>query len=343
MSRLRNLLIILALILGVGLLIPGSQAVTTKGSSLKFNSKKHTLYNPKTETIKDILTLAGSVSTDQVATIRFQNSGKLVWVGVKVGDKVKRGQAIASLDRAELRKNLATQFNDYRTELSKFTDTRDTYKDKVITDTIKRILDRTQYSLDNSVIDYELTDMAIKESILVSPIEGVVTAIDQPFAGGNITPATATFTIINPNNLYFQSEIDQEIVTQVHNGQSATITLDSYPNQTIDSKINYIAFTPVQGQTSTVYEIRFDLPLKNTDLAYRIGMDGDSKVTLASANNVLTIPTDAINDDNGQNYVYVKSNNELVRKNVEIGIESDTTIQIIKGLSTHDQVAIIQR
>jgi RND family efflux transporter MFP subunit len=347
MTRLSSILVFLALFLGVVLLLPQIQAATTKGATLKYDAKKTTLYTPRTESIADTLTLTGSIETDQIASLRFQNSGKLVWVGVKVGDRVKKGQAIASLDKAELRKNLATQFNNYRKSLSEFNDTQDKYKPEkdalLVTDTIQRILDRTQYSLDNSVINYELTDMSIKEATLISPIDGVVVALDQPFAGSNVTPATATFTIVNPNNLYFKSEIDQDIVTKVTIGQAATLELDSFPGEIVNSKINYIAFTPVSGQTSTVYEIRFDLPLKNDKLTYRLGMDGDVDIILSQADNTLTIPTDAVNDDNGQRFVYIKSDKELIRRDIKTGIENDITTQVIEGLAPDDQVAVTQK
>lgn len=308
-----------------------------------FNPKKNIIYTPKIQTIKDELILAGSIDSDQVANLHFQNSGKLVWVGVKVGDKVRRGQAIASLDKELLKKNLATQFNNYRTQLSQFTDTQKQYKDTVITETIQRILDRTQYSLDNSVINYEITDMAIKESVLVSPIAGVVTSVDQPIAGVNVTPLNANFVIINPNSLFFKSEIDQEAVTKIKNGQEATLRLDSFSDSEIKSKIIFIAFTPVEGQTSTVYQIRFELPLQNQDLVYRLGMDGDANLILNQSDNATTIPTDAVNDDDGQKYVYLKQGNKLVRRNVTVGIETDTDTEIKEGITQNDQVVVIKK
>lgn len=311
-----------------------------------FNPKKDTIYTPKIQTIQDKLTLAGSIDSDQIANLHFQNSGKLVWVGIKIGDRVKRGQAIASLDKEQLKKNLATQFNNYRTQLSQFNDTQEQYKtvkqNLLVTDTIQRILDRTQYSLDNSVINYEITDMAIKESVLVSPIAGVVTSIDQPLAGVNITPV-ASFIIINPNSLFFKSEIDQEAVTKIKDGQKAILNLDSFPDSSIESKITFIAFTPVEGQTSTVYQIRFELPLKNSDLIYRLGMDGDATIVLNQSENALTVPTDTINDDNGQKYVYLKENNNLTRRNVTIGIETDTDTEIKEGITQNDQVIAITK
>jgi macrolide-specific efflux system membrane fusion protein len=347
MSKVKYLLIFLAIFLAVSIVITKPQAATVKGSTLKFDAKNDVIYNVKLDKIQDSLNIAGSISTDQIAALRFKNSGKLVWVGVKVGDKVRKGQAIASLDKVELQKNLQTQFNNYRSQLSTFDDTQDQYKSAkdnlLVTDTIKRILVRTQNSLDNSVINYEISDMALKESVLTTPIEGIVVSVDQPFAGSNITPATATFTVINPNSLYFKANIDQETITKLKVDQPATIRLDSYPDDTIDSKISFISFTPVTSETSTVYETRFVLPGQNIDFGHRIGMDGDVNIVLSQAENVLTVPTDAVNDDNGQKYVYFKEGNNLVRKNISIGIENDISTQVTEGLTQNDQVVVIEK
>ncbi|HWS49119.1 MAG TPA: efflux RND transporter periplasmic adaptor subunit [Candidatus Methanoperedens sp.] len=304
------------------------------------NPQKDTVVNVETKAIKSELILAGSVSASEIASLRFQNSGKLVWVGVKVGDRVKKYQAIASLDKEQLRKSLQTQFNNYRSNLSQFWDKQDEYKDTVISDTVQRILDRTQYSLDNTVISYEIADMAIKESTLYSPIAGVVTDVEQPLTGTNITPATATFTIINPESIYFKSEIDQEEVTKIKVGQSATIRVDAFPDVSFESEITYISFTPVAGQTSTVYEIRFKLPVDNQNLSYRLGMDGDAQITINQQDNALVIPLDSLNDDNGKSYVWVKAEKGLIKTYVTTGIENDTEVQILEGLNSNDSVVI---
>jgi macrolide-specific efflux system membrane fusion protein len=324
-----------------------NQKISAKTSVGKINPQKDLVLSPKIENIADTLVLAGSVDTDQIASVRFQNSGKLVWVGVKVGDRVKKWQALASLDKNELKKNLQTQYNDYRTQLSEFQDTQDTYKSTrekyLVTDTIQRILDRTQYSLNNSVIDYEISEMTVKEATIYSPIEGIVVAIDQPLPGANITPATATFTIINPEGVYFKANIDQESVNKIKVGQDASLNVDAFPERTLKSQISYIAFTPVSGQTSTEYEVRFNLPINNQELNYRLGMDGDASIIISQADSALTIPTDAIHDDNGQYFVYIKENQKSVRRNVKIGIENDSSTQIIEGLNPNEQVVITQK
>lgn len=312
-----------------------------------FDSKKEVIVNPKRETIKEEITLTGSVDASTKSNLQFKTSGQLAWVGVKVGDKVKKYQAIASLNKEELKKGLQADFNNYRSALATFDDVQDKYKyekeNLILTEEMKRILVRSQNTLGNSVINYELQDLAIKYATLYSPISGIVVAIDEPNSGVNITPASATFTIIDPTSIYFKAQIDQEDVNRVKIGDKTTIKLDSFPQESIESEVTYISFVPISGQTSTVYEIRFKLNgVDNQDLKYRLGMDGDAIISLKQVENSLTVPIEAVSQDENNYFVFVKpaDSNQLVKKNITTGIETDTTIEILEGLTENDQVVI---
>ena len=344
-KHLKNIIIIGAILLIGG---TGVFKITAQNQDqLKFDTKKEITVTPKKETIKEQITLTGSVDAAVKANLQFQTSGQLAWVGVKVGDRVKKYQAIASLNKEVLKKQLQADFNSYRSALATFDDTQDKYKTEkdnlTLTDDMKRILVRSQNTLDNSVINYELQDLALKYATLTSPINGVVTNVEQPNSGVNITPASATFSIIDPASIYFKAQIDQEDVTRVKIGDKTTITLDSFPGEEFDSEITYISFTPVSGQTSTVYEIRFKLVGDdNQDIKYRLGMDGDAVISLQEINDALVLPLDAIHQDKDEPYVFIKSNDSqtLTKKIIKTGIETDTTVEILEGLSENDQVVI---
>lgn len=308
----------------------------------KFNTKTETTIAPIRKNISEEITLSGSIDAASKAELRFQTSGQLAWVGVKIGDKVKKYQAIASLNKAELKKQLQIDFNNYKTTASNFYDTSDKYKDTVIDTEMKRILERSQNTLDNSVINYELGDLAVKYATLTTPIAGVVVAVDQPSSGINVTPASSSFYIIDPKTIYLKSQIDQEDVVKIKVGDKTSIKLDSFPDQTFESKITYISYTPVSGQTSTVYEVRFELPSDNDDLKYKIGMDGDAVISLKENQNSLVVPIDALTQTESESYVLVKNpdNNQLIKKIVKTGIETDIEIEILEGLSENDQVII---
>lgn len=337
----------LILIVGLALLVlfGGYSLVRNsgKGTALKINPKKAQTTKVQKGDITQYLTLAGKVDAERFVNLQFQTSGKLAWVGVKEGDSVKKWQAIASLDKAELQKQFQKTMNNYLTNRWNFEDVQDKYKqtkeDRLVTDEIKRILERTQFSLENSVLDVELADLTMKYATLVSPISGIVTSVDQPYPGVNIIPSGANFTVIDPSSIYLRSEIDEEDVTKVKVGQSTLIVLDSFPDQEIESKITSIAFTPIEGQTSTVYQIKFTLDLSNSDLKYKVGMNGDAKIKLAEVSDVLNVPIEAVFEENNEKFVYLKSEKGKIEKRVvKTGIENDTDIEITEGLKGDETV-----
>ncbi|MDD2483172.1 MAG: efflux RND transporter periplasmic adaptor subunit [Candidatus Shapirobacteria bacterium] len=315
--------------------------IKAKNDSQKFNSKTETLINPEKKNLTEVITLAGSINAASKAELKFQTSGQLAWIGVKVGDKVKKYQSVASLNKDLLKKQLEIDFNNYKTTSSSFYDTNDQYKDSVITTEIKRILERSQNTLNNSVASYELGDLAIKYSNLFSPISGIVVAVDQPDSGINVTPANNIISVVDPQSIYFKSKIDQEDVVKIKVGDKAKIIIDSFPDKVFESKITYISFIPVIGESSTVYEVRFELPKENEDLLYRLGMDGDVDIILKEISNALTLPIEAISQEQDQNYVLtIDQNKKIIKKTVKIGIETDTEVEILEGITENDQIVI---
>jgi macrolide-specific efflux system membrane fusion protein len=306
-----------------------------------FNSKIDTVVHPQKQDIIEQLTAAGSIDATNKANLQFQTSGQLAWLGVKVGDKVKKGQAVASLDKSSLQKQLQIDFNNYKTTASTFYDTTDKYKDSILTTDLQRILERNQNTLDNSVINYELGDLAIKYSNLVSPFNGIVTDINQLTAGLNIFPTASTISVIDPKSIYFTAQIDESDIPKLKIGDTTSVNLDSFPSDNFDSTVTYIAFTPVAGQSSTVYEVHFSMPQNDDNLKYRLGMSGNAIINLSESKNALTLPIEAVQQENDINYVYLKGdNNQLVKKNIKTGIETDTNIEVLEGLSENDSVVI---
>jgi len=342
-----KLIIFVVLIAAAGVFF-SVRAQSNKDTKTEFNPKTETIISPTIQDIQEKITLTGSVDALSKANLQFQTRGQLSWVGVKVGDTVKKYQAIASLNKEVLKKQLQADFNSYRSALATFDDTQDKYEDEknndTLSDEMKRILVRSQNTLDNSVINYEIQDLAIKYATLTSPIDGIVTQVEQPNSGVNITPSSATFTIIDPSSIYFKAQIDQEDVTRVKVGDKAEIKLDSFPDEIFDSEITFISFTPVSGQTSTVYEIRFKLVNddNNSSLRYRLAMDGDVSIFLNKSENTITIPVDNLYQDEEQPYVFIKdkNTNTTTKQYVKIGIESDDLVEILEGLNQDDQIVV---
>jgi len=312
------------------------RSTTTKTTS-KAKEESHTV---KKRDLTETLSLSGEIDAEETATLRFQTSGRLSWVGVKVGDYVKKYQMIAALDQRETEKTLKKYLNTFLDTRWDFDQTKDDYKDKAISVAMQRIIDQAQFALDNSVLDVELKNLAVEFSNLFTPIEGIVTKVAAPFAGVNITPATAEFEIVNPKTVFFSVAADQTEVTKLHEGLPGELVLDSYPDKIIKTKINFISFTPKSGETGTVYEIKTSINEDNDNYQYKIGMTGDVNFVLSERKNILAIPTNFINSEDSKKYVYKMINGKKTKTYIKIGDEIDSYTIIKKGLEEGDLLGI---
>lgn len=306
------------------------------------NSKEKT-YTVARKTIKKNLTISGKVDAQEKATLRFQTSGRLIWVGVKEGDTINKYQAIAQMDAREVQKNLEKALRDYAKERNDFEESwRVTYSGRsnpndALTDTVKRILQKNQWDLERSVLDVELKNLSVEYSTLFTPIAGIVTSVGSPFSGVNITPSQAEFTVINPSSLYLSVLPDQTEVAQLSASSSAEITFDSYPDQKVTGIVKSIAFAPKPGESTIVYEAKVTFPL-DTSNKYRIGMSADATFTLGEKTNVLVVPASAIKKDKDVRYVIRVIGDKRQKTIISAGEEYEEGVEILSGLADGDVI-----
>jgi RND family efflux transporter MFP subunit len=293
----------------------------------------------KKQNLKETLTLSGEIDAEEKVSLKFQTSGRLVWVGVKEGDYVKKYQAIASLDKRDLKNRLDKYLNNYLKQRNSFEQTKDDYEETYEFSTgdlhkrAKRILENSQYDLNSAVLDVEYQNLLLEYADLWTPIEGVVTHIDIPKAGVNITPANANFEIVNPKTLYFSATVEQADVVNLKEGMKGKLTLDSFSDFEDEVKVSYISFSPKSGETGKVYQIKLELSEKTKKLPLRLGMTGDVEFLIKEKNKVIALPSRFIKKDKKGSYVFVKENNKKIKKYIKIEEEIDGKIVIKSGLN----------
>lgn len=328
-SKLKLILIVLA-ILVVGFV--------AKNLLTPSNVKPETA-TVKRGDLKETLTISGEVDAEEKATLRFQTSGYLTWIGVKEGDHVKKNQVIASLDQREVRKQLDKELQAYMSERWTFENTKDASGDPAaMTTAVRRALDQAQFNLNSSVLDVELQDLTVQFSNLWSPIEGLVVSAESPVAGVNITPTQAEFDIVNPKTVIFIAKADQTEVPQITASMSGELVLDAFPGQTFSGQVKSIGFSPLSGETGTVYAVKFNFSPDDSDYRYRLGMTGDLTFVTNEKKGVLYVPSKFISVSDSQHYVFVLRQKQKEKVTVKTGLETDSNTEIISGLSEGDLV-----
>lgn len=327
----KKLLIILVIIIAIiGFVISSSQA-----------SEPLETYKVKRGNITEALTATGMVGSLSSADLNFLAPGKLVYLGAKKGDMVNQGQTIAVLDQRTMQKNLEIALREYSKQRNVFEQTKDDNNsdeiEDALNDEMKRILENNQHDLDKAVHSVELQSLAKEQSVLTTPISGVVTRSDVTTPGVNVG-VTTTFSIADPNQLVFKMEVDEADVGRVSVGQPVKIVLDAYPEETIDTSVETIDFashtTSTGGNVFTV-ESRL-IPTGNIE--YRIGMGGDAEIIMKENNDVIVIPIGSLTDDEA---VYIQTKEGAYKKKkVKIGAQSDINIEVIDGLKEGDVIAL---
>lgn len=323
-------LFIIITLVGVGLLLR-QRSTTVRVTSIETARVER-------KTLIEEVTSSGKTKAQKQVHLHFQTGGRLAWVGVIEGDSVSAYQALARLDSQELKKNLDKALRDYAKERNDFEEDKQvTYKDKVTTDTIKRILEKNQWDLEKAVLDVELSDVVLKWSSLTTPIFGTVTHIDTPIAGINITP-TDTFTVADPTTIVFNANIDETDIGKISISQAADINLDAYPDKTFPGKVTKIAFAAeTTAGRATVYPV--EITFTETP-SLRLGLNGDVSIKIQEMPNVISIPSEAIRETGPERYVIKKTGETFAKVRVIIGTVTDIESQVLEGLVEGDEVVV---
>lgn len=302
------------------------------------NTAKIETATVKLEKIRETVSSSGKTKAETQVDLKFQTGGRLAWIKVKEGDTVTKYQALAGLDQQELQKNLTKALRDYSKTRNDYEEAhRDTYRDKPVTDTIKRILEKNDWDLDKAIIDVELKDIALKWAVLTTPIAGIVTRVDTPVAGVNIL-STNVITVADPESLIFSANIDETDIGKINQDLPAEVTLDAYPGEIFSGNVANIAFAAeTSSGGATVYPVKIKLP-ENEQL--RLGLNGDVSIIIKEIPQTLILPLEAIKESNKDKtkYVIKKSGDKFAKVTVKTGIVGETETEILDGLANGDEV-----
>lgn len=301
-----------------------------------------TFTRPSISDIEETVEISGNVSARNQARLKFLAGGKLTYLGVSEGDEVKKGQRVASIDTRDLQKNLKSSLNSYLIERADLEEGRYDNKDVPLTDSVIRSLSQLQWTMDNSVLNVELNDLAIRNSSLYAPFAGIVTFVPTNTAGMQVI-ASDVFEVVDPETLEFVGEVDEIDIGRIKEGQPVHVILDSYLDETTDSIVEHVslkASTSTKSSGGTVFLVKAKLP--SDYLHFRIGMNGTMKIVTKSVKDVLIIPLSSVVERDGKKIVQLKDGKKTVEREIETGIESDESVEVRSGLSESDEIVEIK-
>lgn len=293
--------------------------------------------------IREVLELSGKIEAGTTATLRFSAGGLVTYLGAKEGDSIKKWQTLASIDTRQLQKTLEQKLNLYAIERGEFDQDRETYdknvRDGDVDQALRRLLEKNQYQLENTVKDVEYQDLSLKLSRLSSPIAGIL--IRAPINTASVQVlATDSWIVVDPSSLYFSADLDETDLSRISVGQKVIVTLDAFPEEEFETTIASISYGPKETTGGTTYELKLHLP-EDRISTLRLGLNGSAQIVLSEKTDVQTISSEALTLKDGKTYVTVKSGKGYEEKEITTGIENGGSVEIVTGLG--DQVHVYKK
>ena len=283
---------------------------------------------------------SGTVKADQYSQLTFPTGGKINSVGVKSGDKVRVGQAIAQLDPIPLNAAYQQALNVRRNTQAVVDNIHDQVKNNDSAETFAQKATRTaaEVANDNAWDTVLAAQDNLRNASIYAPFNGVMDTVNPTSAGMLVSPGAANFTIVNPDTVYFDSEVEETDLPNVAANQKVNIKLDAYPDENFAGQvvnIGLVAFTSSTG--GNAYHVRILLP-KNNNLKFRVGMQGDVEIIYNTVSNVTKVVSTAVVTDSGKSYVWGIVGGKSKKINVEIGLTSTDETEIKSGLTVGEEV-----
>lgn len=262
-------------------------------------------------------TASGTFTYKEEETVTAQVSGEVSSIRVSEGDQVSSGQTLIVLTSDDLDDSLQSASESLR---------------------------NAEISLENQ---YENLD----DYTITSPIKGTI--VDKNYNAGETTEANQVLcTIYDLSYLTMTLSVDELDIANIEVGQSVSIVADAVEDTTYTGTVTKVSEAGTSSGSATTYPVT--IRIDETD-GLLPGMSVDATIELASAEDVLAIPSAALNrgdtvlvtadSPSAANGTLVESTTEdgedYYSVEVTTGVSGDDYIEIVSGLQEGDTVAYI--
>jgi HlyD family secretion protein len=251
------------------------------------------------------VTATGTIQPVDTVSVGTQVSGTISKVYVDFNDKVKKGQLIAEIDKTILQAQVDQIAANLRQAQSSLNFSKSNY------DRQKQLLDvgaiskadyetaLNQYNgakdnVNSIIAQLKAAQKNLFYANIYSPINGTVlsrnVSVGQTVASSLNTPTL--FVIARDlTKMQVQAAVDEADIGNVKNGQRVTFTVDAFPENVFEGKVNEVRLRPSVSSNVVTYSTIIDAP--NEDMRLKPGMTANSTVYTQEINNAMLISAKA--------------------------------------------------
>lgn len=192
---------------------------------------------------------------------------------------------------------------------------------------------------ENSATIYASTSGIISDLTLAPNLVINASSATSSSTGATIVSAQTIGKIGNPEGRLIATISLTEIdIINVKANQKVTLTLDAYPDKTFTGKVLAINTAGSVSSGVTSYPVSIILDPAAVDIYPHMAVNAN--IILSVKNDIVLVPSAAVQISNNQSTVKVMRNGQVVSVPVEIGSNNDTQTEIVSGLNEGDVVVV---
>jgi len=285
----------------------------------------------KHETFKNDIVLTGSLLANESVELASEISGKIDHIYFEEGEYVKKGKLLVQTNVADLEANL--QRLKYTAQLNAQTEKRQNQlleKDAIS----KEEYDIAFTNLKTTQAEIDALEAQIDKSRIRAPFTGFI-GLRYVSEGSYITPTSQIASLYNVDPIKIEFSVPSRYSGLVKKG----------------SKITFSSEAENQNRQATVYAIEPQIdPVTRTLTARAQTSNPDNtlipgqfiriNLSLENRENAILVPTTAIMPKADGHTVFIIKNGKAHLKDVQLGARTSTRVEILKGITKGDTIAI---
>ncbi len=331
---------------------------------IELDEKTKEIIGLKTSPVKfadfdEVIKATGKVinNQDNEAHISSLVSGRVSFLLADLGESVRKGQKLVSVESIEIGKKRA-DYQKAKAELelasAEFSRKENLYKQAAISErdylesetrmkTTKINLDYTEKmlllsGLEKEELNSSNTGHDAMESCsfyLTSSINGVVIERNA-LKGEEVEPGSCLYKILDISSVWIEIDVFEKDLQNVRTGGKVKLRVPAYPDMVFTGNVFYIGHT-LDESTRT---IKVRVEVRNEDMKLKPGMFADVDFVIGERKDVLSIPEEALLSEGDIFYVFAEHDGHFHRSSVTIGNRGDGLVEIISGLSAGIEVVV---
>lgn len=180
----------------------------------------------------------------------------------------------------------------------------------------------------------EAAKIQLRETIIKAPFDGIIADLNIT-EGSQVGQGTPVAHFIS-QDLEAQVGVQESLISQVEQGQSASLNVTAYPGQDFPAVVTSVS--PTADSNSRNFAVKV-IPTDGQDLL-RSGMFADVSILAQENKNTILAPREAVIQGD-EPYVYVvQDDNTVEQRTITTGLYDNDRIEVLSGLKPGDVVVI---